>query len=113
MERKTLFSDDVQPGDFRVTGSLVDRKHPAGGMTAEVAMGDGAFMTIINPQSFVDGGPEWVARYGNIVAIRYTIASLLDSYDYLLSGNINSREATRRLLLQRRAYRELRDKPRP
>lgn len=72
-------------------------------MTAEVPLGDGAFHTIINPQSFEIGGPEWVMRYGNPESIRFTVASLLESYDYLLSDNINMTEATRRLRLLRRA----------
>ena len=36
--------------------------HPADGMTAEVIVGDNAAMTIVNPQSFADGGAEWVMR---------------------------------------------------
>ena len=78
-------------------------RHPADGMTAEVDLGDGAGATIINPQSFKDGGPEWVMRYGNPLAIRYTVASLLESYDYLLSGEITRKEAMQRLVLMRRA----------
>jgi len=88
------------PGSVRVTGSLVG-PHPADGLTAQVALGNGAVSTIINPQSFEDGGPEWRCRYGNIESIRYTVASLLESYDYLLSGSINMTEATRRLRLLR------------
>ena len=80
--------------------------HPADGMTIDVECGDGAIMTIIDPRSFVEGGPEWVSRYGNIESIRYTLASLLDSYDYLLSGNINQKEAIRRLRLARAARKE-------
>lgn len=75
--------------------------HPADGMTAEVEVGDNAAMSIINPQSFADGGAEWVMRYGDPISIRYSVASLLSSYDYLLSGNINMKEATRRLRLMR------------
>lgn len=76
-------------------------KHPADGMTDDVEVGGGAKMTIINPQSFRDGGPEWVMRYGNPIPIRFTVASLLASYDYLLSGDINTKEAIRRLRLMR------------
>lgn len=82
-------------------------RHPADGMTAEVAMGDGAYMTIINPQSFEDGGPEWVMRYGNPESIRFTVASLLSSYDYLLSREITMGEAIQRLRLLRKARAEL------
>ena len=84
--------------------------HPADGMTAHVDCGDGATMTIINPQSFEDGGPEWVMRYGNPEGIRFSVASLLSSYDYLLSGNITMKEATARLRLLRKARAILRTK---
>ena len=80
--------------------------HPADGMASHVECGDGAVMSIIDPRSFEYGGPEWVMRYGNPESIRYTVAMLLDSYDYLLSGNINMTEATRRLRLLRAARRE-------
>lgn len=81
--------------------------HPASGMTVEVAMGGGAFSTIINPQSFKDGGPEWVMRYGNPESIRYAVASLLETFDYLLSDNITMKEATDRLRLLRAVRRDL------
>lgn len=87
-------------GSVRVTGKL-GGPHPADGLTAQVALGDGAVSTIINPQSFADGGPEWRCRYGDVESIRYTAASLLESYDYLLSDAINTTEAIRRLRLLR------------
>ncbi|KAG5182040.1 hypothetical protein JKP88DRAFT_290667 [Tribonema minus] len=65
-------------------------------MTATVSLGDGAFTSIINPQSFEEGGPEWVMRYGNPNSIRYSVAGLLESYDYLLGSHLSMREATRR-----------------
>ncbi len=88
-------------GDFRVHRGGIAGPHPADHMTATMAMGDGAFMTFINPQSFADGGPEWTCRYGDVEGIRYTVASILGSYDYLLSGEITSKEAVRRLRLLR------------
>lgn len=91
----------VNVGDFRVHRGGIAGPHPADNMTATMAMGDGAFVSFINPQSFADGGPEWVCRYGNVEGIRYTVASLLGSYDYLLSGNITAKEAARRLRLLR------------
>ncbi len=75
--------------------------HAADGMTINVPLGDGASATIIDPRSFDDGGPEWVMRYGNPESVRYTVASLLESYDYLLSGNISTKEAIRRLRVLR------------
>lgn len=83
--------------------------HPADGMTQHVDCGDGAVMEIIDPRSFGDGGPEYVMRYGNPNSIRYAVASLLSSYDYLLSGEINMMEATRRLRLLRAARKECLD----
>jgi len=77
------------------------------GLTAEVSVGDGAVMDIINPQSFGDGGPEWLMRYGDPLSIRYEVATLLSSYDALLSDDINMTEATRRLRLMRARRRQL------
>lgn len=74
---------------------------PADGMAVHVPVGDGAWQDIIDPRSFEDGGPEWVMRYGNPEAIRYTVASLLSSYDYILSGEITTAEAIRRLRIMR------------
>lgn len=74
-------------------------------MTISVPIAEDARMEIIDPRSFRDGGPEWVMRYGNPEKIRYPVASLLESYDYLLSDNINMKEATRRLRLMRQARR--------
>ena len=79
--------------------------HPADGMTIAVDVGDGAVMDIVDPRSFADGGPEWVMRYGDPASIRYAVATLIGSYDYLLSGNINAKEANRRLALLRSARR--------
>lgn len=76
-------------------------EHPADGMVARIDVGDGAQMSFINPKSFKDGGPEWVMRYGDPESIRFSVASLLESYDYLLCGEITTREAIRRLRLMR------------
>lgn len=75
----------------------------AKGMTAKVDLWDGAVATIIDPRSFTDGGPEWVMRYGNPNAIRFVVASLLESYDGLLSCHIPTKEAVRRLRKMRNA----------
>lgn len=80
--------------------------HSFDGMSQHVECGDGAVMDIIDPRSFESGGPEWVMRYGNPDSIRYGVAMLLASYDYLLSGEITTAEAIRRLRLMRRARRE-------
>lgn len=98
---ESLFSDDkdAPAGHFRV-GSTKGG-HPADGMTATISMGGGAYSTIINPQSFADGGPEWVMRYGAPESIRYTVASLLETFDYLLSDAITMKEANERLRIMR------------
>lgn len=75
--------------------------HPADGMTVHVPVGDGAWQEIIDPRSFDNGAPEWVMRYADPEGIRFTVASLLSSYDYLLSGEITMAEATRRLRIMR------------
>ena len=93
-------------GFYRVTGPTPGG-HPADGMTAIVSMGDGAYSTIINPQSFPDDGPEWVMRYGNPESIRFTVAGLLETFDYLLSEAIPAGEAIRRLRLLRAVRRDL------
>lgn len=80
---------------------------PPSGVTAQVECGDGAVMSIVNP--FHDYSIEWQLRYGNAVIVRYCAASLLSSYDYLLSDEISMKEATRRLRLMRTKRRELRD----
>jgi hypothetical protein len=103
--------DNPATGDFRVTGRLGDQSHPANGMTAKVHLGGGAFSSIMNPWSFEDGGVEWQLRYGNPDGIRYSAASLLASYDYLLSGAISFEEAKRRLRILRAARRELWNEP--
>ena len=76
-------------------------------LTVQVSVDDGAVMDIINPQSFADGGPEWRMRYGDPLSIRYEVATLLSSYDALLSDDINMTEATRRLRLMRARRRQL------
>lgn len=94
-----------EPNTVRVTGAL-GGPHPADGLTAEVKLGGGAAMTILNPQSFEDGGIEWHCRYGNFEGVRYSAASVIESYDYLLSNEITTGEAIKRLrdLRGARAY---------
>ena len=75
--------------------------------TIEVDCGDGARMSIVNPRSFEDGGIEWRLRYGSPQAVRYIAAGLIESYDYLLSSEINIEEAIRRLRLMRSARRRI------
>lgn len=77
--------------------------HPADGMTLEVELGGGAWMTILDPRSFADGGLGWSLTYsGDVSDYRHVAASALGSYDYLLSADITMTEATRRLREARR-----------
>jgi hypothetical protein len=85
--------------------------HPAVGMVAYVDHGDGAVSTIIDPTA--DPHPEWVQRYGKPEGIRFTVASLLASYDYLLSENITHQEAIKRLTLMRHARAAVREAQSP
>lgn len=80
-------------------------------LTAQIDCGDGAVMTIVDPRSFEDGGVEWRLRYGRPEAVRYTAASLVESYDYLLSREISTKEAIRRLRLLRAGRHALMDQP--
>lgn len=81
---------------------------PARGCTAHVDCGDGAVMNMVNPYS--DDSVEWGLRYGNAVRMRYVAASVIASYDYLLSDRITTKEAIRRLRLLRGKRVELRDR---
>lgn len=48
-----------------------------------------AMSTIPNPRSYADeGGPGWVMSFGDPVAHRHEIASLIGSYEYLLSPDL-------------------------
>lgn len=65
----------------------------------DVDVGDGAIM------SCPAGELEWQLRYGNSTWVRFITASVVASYAYLLSEEINFKEAARRLRLLRRAQR--------
>ena len=60
-----------------------------------VDVGDGAIMT------YPCGELEWQLRYGNPERVRYIAASVIDSYAYLLSKDISTKEAIRRLRIMR------------
>lgn len=84
--------------------------HFCNDMTRTVHVGDGAYMTIINP--WHDSGVEWQLRYGAADAVRFVASSALDSYDYLLSSNITTKEAIRRLRVLRSSRQQLAPSPR-
>lgn len=70
-------------------------------LTEQIDLGDGAVASIVNPQSFDVGGVEWRLRYGSCEEVKYEAASLIESYDYLLSDHISTTEAIRRIRLMR------------
>ena len=78
---------------------------PPKGCVARVDCGDGAVMAM--PNMFHDWNIIWQLTWGNPSEARYVAASVIESYDYLLSGTISMKEATRRLRLLRAKRREL------
>lgn len=91
-----------EPGAYRVGHS--NPPHLADGMTAGVCIGDGAYSTIPNPQSYERGGIVWHLTWASDARpYVLTAASIISTFDYLLSSNIGMGEATRRLRLLRAA----------
>jgi hypothetical protein len=74
------------------------------GPTLLVPTGGTSVMTVSTPGA--DPHLEWSLRYGSPEAVRFHAASMVESFDYLLSSNINMAEATRRLRVLRAAVRE-------
>jgi hypothetical protein len=74
---------------------------------AQVELGDGAAMSVLNPRSFKDGGLEWQLRYGDVEAVRYLAASIVSDYDCLTSSEYSLTEVQRRLRIVRKARRLL------
>ena len=69
----------------------------------------GCKMTIVNPAN-ENTHIEWQLRHASkntVIKNRMTAASLLASYDYLLSDNINQSESINRLKILRQARREI------
>lgn len=44
---------------------------------------------------------EWQLRYGDAIRVRYIAAAVVESFEYLLSKNITTKEAIRRLRIMR------------
>lgn len=82
-------------------------KNPPSGVTARVDCGDGAVMTM--PNMFHDWNVCWHLTWGDPEQARFVASSMIESYDYLLSGVISMKEAARRLRLLRAKRRELID----
>lgn len=75
------------------------------GPTILVPTGGNGVMTVSLPGA--DPHLEWSLRYGSPEAVRFIAASVVESFDYLLSSNINMTEATRRLRILRRAVADI------
>jgi hypothetical protein len=95
----------------RAVRVIESKSHPhfADGLVAQVALGDGAYSSILNPRSFEDGGLAWRLTWGDAHKVRYVAASVIESYDYLLSPHLTMREATDRLRKLRAARKHLCD----
>lgn len=94
---------------FAIKGGHVRRgrslhSHPADGTIARIGGDDWGM-------SFPDPTPEthiqWIVRYGDIESVRFSIASILESYEYLLDPHITKAEAVRRLGMLREGYKVL------
>lgn len=79
--------------------------HPADGKVAHASYGDDWHMSLKDPTA--ETGLVWIMTYGNVESVRYCVASILESYDYLLSGEITHAEATKRLRMLRGARQAL------
>ena len=80
-------------------------EHPADGKVAHASYGNDWHMTFKDPTA--DTGLVWIMTWGDPESVRYSVASILESYDYLLSGHITHAEATKRLRMLRGAYQTL------
>lgn len=81
---------------------------PARDCVGRVHCGDGAVLTITNP--YADDSVEWGLRYGDANRMRFVAASVIASYDWLLSADISAKEAVRMLRLLRAARTNMRDR---
>jgi len=106
---ESLYNPPAPAGAVRVRGPS-SPPHPADGLCADVNIGGGAIMTIVNPASFRDGDIGWRMNYGGAAEqLKHTAISLIASYDYLLSNEITGGEAISRLRLLRAARAALKE----
>lgn len=75
-------------------------------LTAYIDCGGGARSAIPDPRAFRDGGLEWCLRYSckGVLPnnVQFQAASVVESFDYLLSTYLNMKEAIDRLRILRR-----------
>jgi hypothetical protein len=75
-------------------------------LTQQVDHGNGAGGSIPDVKAQEDGGLEWCLRYAHKVeGVNFQAASVVGTFDYLLSDQINMTEATKRLRQMRRERR--------
>lgn len=74
-------------------------------LTIQIDHGGGAVSRIPDPAANADGGLDWCLRYSDPTRVRFIAASVVDSFEYIISPEINMAEATRRLRQMRAAYR--------
>lgn len=75
--------------------------HPADGLITRVQVDDGAVMSMLDPRSYQDSTIIWHLTWGNVEGVRHAAASIIECYDYLLSGHLSQAEAIRRLKILR------------
>lgn len=75
--------------------------HPADGKVAHASYGNDWHMSFKDPTA--ETGLVWIMTWGNVEGVRYSVASILESYDYLLGSDITHVEATKRLRMLRGA----------
>lgn len=76
--------------------------HAADGKVAHASFGEDWHMSLKDPTA--ETGLVWMLTWGDAESVRHSVASILKSYDYLLSDNITHAEATKRLRMLRGAW---------
>ena len=107
-EATAIVSEICKPYRERIefTQGHVSRGHsltaqPADGKVAHASYGNDWHMSFKDPTA--ETGLVWIMTWGNVESVRYTVASILESYDHLLSGYITHAEAAKRLRMLRGA----------
>ena len=75
-----------------------------GNITRRVHHGDGAYSVIPSLPSHDVNGLQWLLRYSKDEQSRLVAASVVDTFEYLLSHNISTKEAIRRVREMRNSY---------
>ena len=73
-----------------------------------VEHGDGAAGCIPNPASYNDGGIVWRLTYTNDRRAKIVVVFVIETFDYLICGDIPMKEVVRRMRQFRDAYKKMR-----